>query len=243
MNGISKPLALAARTSASYPVAFEPSWLPIGENVPEDLDDYAKFDSSRFAFDGGILANKPLNRTLEAIFEQKVDIPVDRKLIYVVPVRGAKTSSEKPDKKKAPRITQMLGNTVSIPLSQSLRDDLEEIRDHANKMVVQQSNRKSWLVGLPPQVRSIITAEVWDQFRKGRARASARYTLSKALQRRAESELRPVLQRSDPSVDAAIGETLHALGTSVLWVDDFAELPERLGEMYESTGSDWSAVF
>lgn len=189
-KGISRPLALAARTSASYPVAFEPSWLPIGEDVPEDLDDYARFDSSRFAFDGGILANKPLNRALDAIFEQETDIPVDRKLLYVVPVRGAK-SSEKPDKKRPPRITQMLGSTVSIPLSQSLRDDLEGIRDHANKVLVQQTNRKSWLVGLPPQVRSTITAQVWDQFRKGRARASARHTLSRALQRRAESELRP----------------------------------------------------
>ncbi len=39
-------------------------------------------------------------------------------------------------------------------------------------------------------------------------------------------------------------KTLFNLGTRVLWVDDFAEIPNRLGEMYESTGNSvWDSVF
>jgi hypothetical protein len=39
-------------------------------------------------------------------------------------------------------------------------------------------------------------------------------------------------------------KTLLDLGTQVLWVDDFAEIPERLGNMYVSTGkNDWESVF
>lgn len=39
-------------------------------------------------------------------------------------------------------------------------------------------------------------------------------------------------------------ETLGKLGTRVLWVEDFSEIPVRLGEMYNSTDdSDWDSVF
>jgi|GEM_PF-1207399 len=39
-------------------------------------------------------------------------------------------------------------------------------------------------------------------------------------------------------------KSLLNLGTRVLWVDDFAEIPERLGKMYESTGkNNWESVF
>jgi hypothetical protein len=44
-------------------------------------------------------------------------------------------------------------------------------------------------------------------------------------------------------VDRAVEETLDALGTRVLWVEDYAEIPERLDAMYRSAGGDWGAVF
>ncbi len=45
-----------------------------------------------------------------------------------------------------------------------------------------------------------------------------------------------------PSVDEAIQQSLLPLGTRVLWVDDFAEIPEELRAMYESAGDNWSDV-
>lgn len=45
------------------------------------------------------------------------------------------------------------------------------------------------------------------------------------------------------AVDRAVEETLDPLGTRVLWVDDYAEIPERLEAMYRSADEDWGAVF
>src|SRR5215210_2955873 len=55
-------LALAARSSASFPGAFEPSFVPIGEARDElhpDMAGIADFDSSRWLIDGGVLDNTP----------------------------------------------------------------------------------------------------------------------------------------------------------------------------------------
>jgi len=52
-----------------------------------------------------------------------------------------------------------------------------------------------------------------------------------------------VLKHYDLKVmDAAVEASLKALGTRVLWVDAFDEIPTRLGEMYKTAGSDWRAV-
>jgi hypothetical protein len=53
-----------------------------------------------------------------------------------------------------------------------------------------------------------------------------------------------ILKRSDaPRSDRAVEESLGGLGTSVLWIDDHAELEPRLRAMYEAAGPDWSLVF
>jgi hypothetical protein len=52
-----------------------------------------------------------------------------------------------------------------------------------------------------------------------------------------------ILQHNRVScVDKAIEDSLLPLGTRVLWVDEWAEIPERLRVLYESTGNDWSIV-
>jgi hypothetical protein len=53
-----------------------------------------------------------------------------------------------------------------------------------------------------------------------------------------------ILKRSNaPRSDQAVEESLRPLGTSVLWIDDYAEHQSRLREMYEAAGSDWDLVF
>jgi len=44
------------------------------------------------------------------------------------------------------------------------------------------------------------------------------------------------------SVDKAIEDSLLPLGTRVLWVDEWVEIPQRLRVLYESTRNDWSIV-
>jgi len=53
-----------------------------------------------------------------------------------------------------------------------------------------------------------------------------------------------VLKRSgNIRVDEAIEDTLDPLGTRVLWVDDYAEIPTQIEGVYRSVGENWEAVF
>src|SRR3954452_5820064 len=52
-------LALAARSSASFPVAFEPSWVPCEEDKADadhpSMKGIADFHGNHFVIDGGVL--------------------------------------------------------------------------------------------------------------------------------------------------------------------------------------------
>ena len=63
-NGVEGPLALAARSTASFPGAFELSRLPIGAGgvdlLHPDMTPYTELTRSHWLTDGGVLLNKPL---------------------------------------------------------------------------------------------------------------------------------------------------------------------------------------
>lgn len=76
-----------------------------------------------------------------------------------------------------------------------------------------------------------------------RMRALIREGVSRGEARERSLRHFAVLKRSAVApVDEAIEKTLLPLGTMVLWVEDWPEVPERLRELYESTGRDWSVV-
>ena len=53
-----------------------------------------------------------------------------------------------------------------------------------------------------------------------------------------------VLMRSGKGpVDKAMEDTLNPLGTDVLWVNDYAEIPMQIEEIYRSVGESWGTVF
>ncbi|MFD9738853.1 patatin-like protein [Umezawaea sp. NPDC059074] len=87
-------MALAARSSASFPIAFEPSFIPVnGQSTPSkpDMGDVASWgrhsevDRSRFAVDGGVLVNTPTREALEAIDRMPANGPVRRVMLLVFP--------------------------------------------------------------------------------------------------------------------------------------------------------------
>ncbi|MFQ6014387.1 MAG: SIR2 family protein [Anaerolineae bacterium] len=49
--------------------------------------------------------------------------------------------------------------------------------------------------------------------------------------------------RKAPEINHLTEASLKRLGTRVLWVSDFDEIPERLGKMYEAAGGKWQDVF
>ena len=52
-----------------------------------------------------------------------------------------------------------------------------------------------------------------------------------------------LLRHARSRVDEAIEDSLDPLGTKVLWIDSFAEIPARLADMYNAAGDDWARVF
>jgi len=44
-------------------------------------------------------------------------------------------------------------------------------------------------------------------------------------------------------IDELTVASLKRLGTEVLWIDDFDEIPNRLGELYSTAGDDWGVVY
>lgn len=53
-----------------------------------------------------------------------------------------------------------------------------------------------------------------------------------------------ILPRFDsPAVNTAVERSLAELGTTVLWISRYEEIPDQLGQMYSAGGGDWAAVY
>jgi patatin-related protein len=126
-------LALAARSSASFPGAFEPSRVPIGRELDElhpNMKSVADFTSDRWVMDGGVLVNTPVQAALDAIKELPAERPVRRVLGYVVPNPKAPPPVAPPDGARAPGAVSVLVDAVSrLPRVQSVAHELEEIEE------------------------------------------------------------------------------------------------------------------
>lgn len=116
-----RALALAARSSASFPGAFEPAFLPIGATGSDPthpvMSPYIGLTRAQHVADGGLLANRPLGPALEAIFDRAADREVRRVLAYVVPSAGLPEVS-KPATRTAPAeapATQPPASTLQPP--------------------------------------------------------------------------------------------------------------------------------
>ena len=140
-------LALAARSSASFPGAFEPSFVPIhssidaASGVPEhpDMADFANMTRSHWVADGGLLANRPLTPLLAEVFSQPATGQVRRVLAFVVPDGGGTprtTPAPVPgdDWKKPLTMAGALKADLDAQLSQSIASDLEATRTHNERI-------------------------------------------------------------------------------------------------------------
>ena len=94
-------LALAARSSASFPGAFEPSYIPIGTQVAgipgiplrPDMTRFANMTRSHWVADGGLLDNRPLSPLLSTVLGRRATREVRRVLAFVVPDGGGAPAS------------------------------------------------------------------------------------------------------------------------------------------------------
>jgi patatin-related protein len=176
-------LALAARSTASFPGAFEASFVPVGERTrrpprPDMKGHIIKGDipleESRFVVDGGVLVNKPLAPVLRAIFAQPAGEQLIRRVFaYVVPDPGV-AGTEQPD--AVEDIPSMSGvvirSLVTAPRAQSVAGDLDRLAEHNRRAKGQQLLRDRLL--RPPEqgadlARLARDPNLFEAYRKLRA--------------------------------------------------------------------------
>lgn len=146
-------LALAARSSASFPLAFEPSFVPFTEEVRKKgkvpmrpaMSAYANITRPHWVADGGLLDNQPIDVLLKRIFDSPARRLVRRVLLFVVPSAGpAPDVAEEPP---ADDVNEPLGlvdgllKDLSAVTTQSIAADLRAIRTHQDRMAARTDTR------------------------------------------------------------------------------------------------------
>lgn len=150
MTGTAAALALAARSSASFPLAFEPSFLPFNEGTPTHgpkqhevparppMEAFTNITRAHWVADGGLLNNRPLGVLLRRIFDRPARRAVRRVLLFVVPSSGpAPTLVDvvPPDRVDEPLgLVDALLKDLAAITNQSIATDLREIRIHQDRM-------------------------------------------------------------------------------------------------------------
>jgi patatin-related protein len=91
-----------------------------------------KFPKRPFA-DGGYLDNKPFTYATEAVARRQADLLITRKLIYIEP--SPEHPEEEPDLDRKPdAIENVSAALLSLPRYETIREDLQRVREH-NRLV------------------------------------------------------------------------------------------------------------
>ncbi len=164
-------LALAARCSASFPVAFEPGFIPIGVDGGDSHPNMAAFSNAQatqFAADGGLLTNRPLGPALQAVFDRPADSEVRRVLAFVVPQTGGPTVAQsRLSLADTPDLPAALAADMTALTAQTISADLAAITAH-NQQVRSRNDARQQLAVLGSQL-SRLGAPFYPSYRERRA--------------------------------------------------------------------------
>jgi patatin-related protein len=189
-------LALAARSSASFPAAFEPSFVPFTEGTPAQqrvparpaMEPFTNTTRPHWVADGGLLDNQPIDVLLKRIFDRPAHGPVRRVLLFVVPSSGP--APDLVQEAPADNVDDPLGlvdgllKDLTAMTTQSIAADLRAIRTHQDRMEARTETRlrlAELAATLPPGTR-LLTPSLLMDYRKREATKQAQ-TLTSALLR------------------------------------------------------------
>jgi patatin-related protein len=190
-------LALASRATASFPVAFEPSYIPVDRppavESAEDavrlhpdmgavaswasgnrdepgwvaVDPQARFDVSRFAVDGGLLANMPTRSALDAVDTMQASGPVRRVMLLVHPHAPSEQRESADDAEHPPSLTGSLLSMLGALSAQGSRTFVEQVEEHNITAAGRRGTRADILttVDTPARLQSLAGA-VFEQYRR-----------------------------------------------------------------------------
>jgi predicted acylesterase/phospholipase RssA len=176
-------LALAARCSASFPVAFEPGLIPIGMDGGDGHPDMAAFSNtqaSQFAADGGLLTNRPLGPALQAVFDRPAESEVRRVLAFVVPQTGGPTVPRpKLSVADTPDLPAALAADLTALTAQTISGDLAAITAH-NQQVGSRNDARQQLAVLGREL-SRLADPFYAGYRQRRAQRLAQTAANEVL--------------------------------------------------------------
>jgi predicted acylesterase/phospholipase RssA len=198
-GGVIDALALAARTTASYPMAFEPSFLPVSDvaapaGVPPRpvVETYLSgaWDQSqeqikraRYAVDGGVLANTPTRPAMEAIDAMPASGPVRRVMLLIHPHAPPIITDSDDDATKPPSLVATGSSLLKAITSEGSRNFADLIEQH-NRVARGQRSMRADVVGqLPPTPDAPVELReqarcVYGLYRRRRLRAAAHHLAS-----------------------------------------------------------------
>jgi patatin-related protein len=141
---LAPPLALAARSGAAFPVAFEPAFVPCGsaaDAAHPDMSAHANVTGPHWAADGSLLVNRPIAPLLQEVFDRPASGQVRRVLLYVVPSSRPIAASTPDRLDKPPNLGEALLKDLSATLNQSIAADLAAICEHNDRVAAVSETR------------------------------------------------------------------------------------------------------
>lgn len=175
---IAAALAIAARCTASFPVAFEPCFVTakgrpdrpqpvnglnitdlVDPNARPDLGEYVSWreagpadavpdDRSRYVVDGGVLANTPTKAALEAIERMPASGLVQRVMLLVYPHAPVNRLDPADRVDEPPTVAGAMGGLLSALLSQGNRTFVDEIEMHNRVSASRRGTRVDVMQGI-----------------------------------------------------------------------------------------------
>lgn len=186
-------LALAARSSSSFPVAFEPSWVPVGapvertattdaavrpdlaHRVEEWGDPFPARDRSRFVVDGGVLANTPTRPAVAAIERMPAEGAVRRVMLLVHPHAPEPGDDPAHAREDAPTLTATLTGVLGALSAQGSRTFVEEIEQHNVRAAGRRGTRGDVLEGVGDAAAlEALATGLFEHYRRLRMARAAR---------------------------------------------------------------------
>jgi predicted acylesterase/phospholipase RssA len=207
-------LALAARCSASFPVAFEPGHLTIGPGAAIDMSNLSNATQSCYVADGGLLANRPIAAAVRAVFDRPACSDVRRLLLFVVP-----TTLGNPViiGDTLPPLGSALMKDLAAAMSQSITADLVGIRAH-NESVQERIDSYWQLAGIGQRAKdALVSKEIYRQYRERFASDLTRSLLDEALRQQdpATIPLSDSAPANDASAERHVGDVADQIGNAL----------------------------
>ena len=192
-------LALAARCTASFPIAFEPVFVPVDAagRTPEPQDSHALTDEqrlrpdmagyvedwgdespardrSRFVVDGGVLANTPTKAALQGVESMPASGPVRRVMLLVYPHANAPGPDPADQPSEPPSATGALNGLLGALTAQGSRTFVDELEQHNLRAAGRRGTRSDLLGSLPEGGLEVLAETIYEQYRRLRRWRAAR---------------------------------------------------------------------